>query len=84
MNIEIVKIDSAVVMPDAEISENEISFTPNTEYKYLSAFPLCEDGSYIAVASKDMKEWVLCIGAYINGKAVDVRDIANQIAKMSK
>lgn len=83
MQIGVIKCDKAVVFPDATMTDNAIEFTENSEYKYLSAFPILENGDFAAVASKDMKEWVLCIGAYIDGEMVDVREIAKQLQDMA-
>ena len=76
IDIRVWEIDSAITMCDAVISEAEedpmIHFVSNDEYKYLAFLPLFDDGSYAAVCSKDMKEWVLCVEAIRDGKSVDI------------
>lgn len=77
------KIDSATSFADMkpQIVEGEegVMFSDNSKYKYLSAMQLCEDGSYIPMCSKDLKKWSICIGAVIDGKPVDVKELAKKI-----
>ena len=58
--------------PDEDI---QIRFIENDEYRYLTALPLCEDGDFIPVCSKDGKEWHHCVGAFdFDGNIIDLED----------
>lgn len=78
----ILKCDSAVVFADAVMTNKAIEFQANDEYKYLTAFQVFDGGGYSAVASKDMKEWVLCIGAFIEGEKIDGMQIVRVITDL--
>ena len=84
MKYIVIKCDSAAVMPDANITNEQVEFTMNNDYKYLSAFPLCEDGSFVAMASKNLKEWAICVGAYLDGELINLNDFAKQVEALSK
>lgn len=89
MNIDVIKIDSACVAPDTKVDANVgdaigIELIENDEYKYLSAFPLFENGDFAPVASKDLESWVICYGARLNGKALNLLDLVDQIKDRAK
>ena len=80
----IIKINSAATVTDAVITEDGVTLRENPDYRYLSAFSECaEDGSYIAMCSKDLKEWVVCVGAVgTDGIPLNVKEIAEMIQKV--
>lgn len=82
MKIPVIQCEKAFVFPDATITDDDVSFVENDDYKFLSAFPLFEDGSYAPMASKDMKDWVMCIGAFVDGDPVDLLKFVKQIQEM--
>lgn len=83
MEIGVIRIDGAYVVPDSKMKttddEVEIEFIINHEYKYLSAFPIFEDGGYAPVASKDLKSWVICYGAILDGNPLPLLDVVDQL-----
>lgn len=41
-----------------------------------------EDGSYVPMASKDLDDWCICIGAYVDDEPIDLLGFAKQIQEM--
>ena len=80
----IVKINSATSLADAVITEDGLTLKENPDYNYLSAFSdLTNDGDYVAMCSKDLNEWVICVGAVgTDGIPLNVKEIAEMIQKM--
>ena len=82
MNIKfpVISISSAVAFADIELLADIIKAHVNKEYRYLTAMPIFEDGSYAAMCSKDMKNWSICASATdVNGEPIDVREFAIKV-----
>ena len=79
----IIAIDGAVVMPDFYPCEvdGEKGFRVdgvNYEYKYIAGFGgmvITAPWDVCPMASKDMKQWVLCVGVEVNGRSYSALDI---------
>ena len=81
MNIYVVPISSACSLKDMQLEkinpeeDIQIRFVENKEYRFLTALPLCEDGDFMPVCSKDGKEWHHCAGAFdLDGNIVDLEE----------
>ena len=81
----IIKCDKAVVMPDVIVNNNgSYMFVENDEYKYLSSFPVVEDDGYALIASKDMRNWCLCVGAFFGDEYLIAQDIVKHIQEIDE
>lgn len=85
IKIPVMEIDSACAAPDMAfkgINGNDIAIelVEDKEYKYLTAMPgLTESGDYLALCSKDMENWALCMGAMKGGEKIDLIAFAKTI-----
>ena len=76
----VISISSAVAFVDIELMGDIIKAHENKEYRYLTAMPIFDDGSYAAMCSKNMKNWSICASATdANGKPIDVREFAIKV-----
>lgn len=79
IQLPIIKCDNAASIADTMLDEENIYIPTNSEYKFLTAMPIFEDGHYCAMCSKDLKKWSICIGAIVDGKPINLLEFAEQI-----
>ena len=85
IKIPVIEIDGACAAPDMILGGIDgdsatIRLIENKDYKYLTAMPgLAESGDYLPLCSKDLKHWVLCMGAIKDGEKIDLIGFAKSI-----
>ena len=78
IKLPVMEIDSACAAPDTVFDGIDgdnaiIRLIEDKDYKYLTAMPgLTESGDYVALCSKDLKNWVVCLGAIKDGEKIDL------------
>jgi len=85
---QVMIVDSSVPMSEAQIrvenGEECYKAFEYEDYKYLSAFPVWDDGNYAAICSNDLTHWSLCLSATKDGKTIDVLEIAKSLEESMK
>jgi len=81
-------IDSAVFMDGYKVKEEDakIKLKEDDAYKYLWITNLLSEDKkdFFPFASKDMKEWRICFGAFRHGKKVDLEYLINNFENIKK
>lgn len=85
LELVVIHVDSAATIGNVDhTADDAIIYFDEKKYNLLSALPLCEDGSYMPVCSDDGENWVICIAATKDGKAVDLLKFAAGVEKIHK